>query len=95
MSENVARHGGRRLSTPSAMAGFCCYFACFLGIALGVFIWIVLIASIPIGGTSANNMDGFPTVLLCIFLIGTTPIAALATLILYGSGKKWLTFDLM
>ena len=81
------------------MAGFCCYLACFLGIALGVFIWIVLIASIPIGGTSANNMDGFPTALLCIFLIGMTPIAiaiaAHPTLMLYGPRKKWLTFDLI
>ena len=77
------------------MAGFCCYLVCFLGIALGVFIWIVLIASIPIGGTSANNMDGFTAALLCIFLIGTTPIAALPTLMLYGPRKKWLNFDLM
>ena len=62
--------------------------ACFLGIALCVSIWVVLITSIPIGGTSANNMDGFPAVLLCIFLIGATPMAALPALMLYGPGKK-------
>ena len=62
--------------------------ACCLGIALGVFVWVVLITSIPIGGTSANNMDGFPAVLLCIFLVGATPMAALPALMLYGPGKK-------
>jgi len=62
--------------------------SCFIGIALGVFIWLVLINSIPIGGTSANNMDGFPALLLCIFLLGATPIAALPALMLYGPGKK-------
>ena len=62
--------------------------ACFMVIVLGIFIWIVLISSIPIGGTSANNMDGFPAVLLCIFLVGATPIAALPALMLYGPGKK-------
>ena len=62
--------------------------AFFLGIALGVFIWVVLITSIPIGGTSANNMDGFPAVLLGILLVGATPMAALPALMLYGPGKK-------
>ena len=62
--------------------------ACFLGILSGIFIWIVLIASIPIGGTSANNMDGFPAALLSIFLIGATPIAALPALMLFGPGKQ-------
>ena len=62
--------------------------ACFLGIALGVFIWVVIITSIPIGGTSANNMDGFPAVLLGILLVGATPMAALPALMLYGPGKK-------
>ena len=62
--------------------------ACFLGIALGVFIWVVIITSISIGGTSANNMDGFPEVLLRILLVGATPMAALPALMLYGPGKK-------
>ena len=62
--------------------------ACFLGIVFGVFFWVVLISSIPIGGTSANNMDGIPAALLCLFLIGMTPIAALPALMLYGAGKK-------
>ena len=62
--------------------------ACFLGISLGVFVWIVFIASIPIGGTSANNMDGFPELLLRLFLIGMIPMAALPSLMLYGPGKK-------
>ena len=62
--------------------------ACFLGIVLGIFIWVVFITSIPIGGTSANNMDAFPAVLLCIFLGGSTPMAALPALMLYGPGKK-------
>ena len=62
--------------------------ACFLGITFGVFIWIILIGAIPIGGTSANNMDGFPVLLLKIFLFALTPIAALPALMTYGPGKK-------
>lgn len=62
--------------------------ACFLGIAIGISTWIVLIALIPIGGTSANDMDGFPALLLSTFLIGLTPVASLPALILYGPGNK-------
>ena len=62
--------------------------ACFLGIALGTFIWIVLVTSIPVGETSAQSMEGFPAFLLCTFLLALTPVSALPALMLYGPGKK-------
>ena len=61
---------------------------CFLLIIIGIFSWIIFIASIPMSGASANNMDGLLGVLLCLFLAGATPIAALPALVLYGPGKK-------
>ena len=39
-------------------------------------------------GASANNMDGLLGVLLCLFLAGATPIAALPALVLCGPGKN-------
>ena len=61
---------------------------CFLGICFGVCVWMLLIGLIHVGGTSANNMDGFPALLLKIFLLGLTPAAALPALMTYGPGKK-------
>ena len=43
---------------------------------------------IPVGGTSANDMDGFPALLLKTFLIALTPVATLPALMTYGPGKK-------
>ena len=51
--------------------------ACFVGIFIGVYIWVVLIS--PIVPNS---------IYLGLFLIGATPIAALPALIFYGPGKK-------
>ena len=62
--------------------------ACFLGTALGIFIWTVLIKSIPIGEVSAHSMEGYDALLLSAFLLGSTPIAALPALMTYGPGKK-------
>ena len=61
---------------------------CFLGICFGVCVWMMLVGSIPVGGTSANDMDGFPALLLKIFLYTLTPVATLPALITYGPGKK-------
>jgi len=61
---------------------------CFLGICFGVFVWMLLIGLVHVGGTSANNMDGFPALLLQTFLLGLTPLAALPALMTYGPGKK-------
>jgi len=63
-------------------------FGCFLGICFGVCVWMMLVGSIPVGGTSANDMDGFPALLLKIFLYTLTPVAALPALMTYGPGKK-------
>jgi len=61
---------------------------CFLGICFGVCVWMMLVGSIPVGGTSANDMDGFPALLLKIFLYTLTPVATLPALMTYGPGKK-------
>ena len=61
---------------------------CFLGICIGVCVWMMLIGLVPVAGTSANNMDGFPALLLKTFLIALTPVAALPALMTYGPGKK-------
>ena len=61
---------------------------CFLGICFGVCVWMMLVGSIPVGGTSANDMDGFPALLLKIFLYTMTPVATLPALMTYGPGKK-------
>ena len=62
--------------------------ACFLGICFGVCVWIILIGSIQVGGTSANNMDGFPVLLLKIFLFALTPVSTLPALMTFGPGRK-------
>ena len=56
--------------------------SCFVGILLGVYLWVVLITSFLPQSTSL-----FLT-LLGLFMVGATPIAALPALILYGAGKK-------
>ena len=61
---------------------------CFLGICFGVCVWMMLIGLVHVGGTSANNMDGFPSLLLKIFLCALTPVSALPALMTYGPGKK-------
>lgn len=49
---------------------------------------MMLIQLIQVGGTSANNMDGFPALLVKIFLFALTPVATLPALMTYGPGKK-------
>ena len=61
---------------------------CFLGICFGVCVWMMLIGLVYVGETSANDMDGFPALLLKTFLIALTPVAALPALMTYGPGKK-------
>ena len=63
-------------------------FRCFLGICFGVCVWRLLVGLVNVGGTSANDMDGFPALLLKIFLIALTPVAALPALMTYGPGKR-------
>ena len=61
---------------------------CFLGICLGTFIWVLLIALIPLGAVNANNMEGYPALLLKALMLGMTPVSALPALMAYGPGKK-------
>ena len=61
---------------------------CFLGICIGTCVWMLLIRLVPVGGTSANNMDGFPALLLQTFMLGLTPAAALPALMACGPGTK-------
>ena len=61
---------------------------CFLGICFGVCAWILLIELVHVEGISANNMEGFPAVILKVFLFALTPIAALPALMTYGPGKN-------
>ena len=62
--------------------------ACFLGICLGAFIWVLLITLIPVGSVGANNMEGYPVLLLKALMLGMTPVSALPALMAYGPGKK-------
>jgi len=62
--------------------------ACFLGICLGAFIWVLLIALVPVGSVGANNMEGYPALLLKALMLGMTPVSALPALMAYGPGKK-------
>ena len=61
---------------------------CFLGICFGVCVWMMLVGSIPVGGTSANDTDGLPALLQKIFLYTLPPVATLPALMTYGPGKK-------
>ena len=62
--------------------------ACFLGICLGAFIWVLLITLIPVGSVGANNMEGYPALLLKALMLGMTPVSSLPALMAYGPGKK-------
>ena len=61
---------------------------CFLGICLAAFIWVFLIALVPVGSVGANNMEGYPALLLKALMLGMTPVSALPALMAYGPGKK-------
>ena len=62
--------------------------ACFLGICLGAFVWVLLITLVPVGSVGANNMEGYPALLLKALMLGVTPVSALPALMAYGPGKK-------
>ena len=62
--------------------------ACFLGIFLGTFIWVLWITLVPVGSVGANNMEGYPTLLLKALMLGMTPVSALPALMAYGRGRK-------
>ena len=62
--------------------------ACFLGVCLGTFIWVLLIALIPVGSVGSNNMEGYPALLLKALMLGMTPVSAVPALMAYGPGKK-------
>ena len=62
--------------------------ACFLGICLGAYIWVLLITLVPVGSVGANNMEGYPALLLKALMLGMTPFSALPALMAYGPGKK-------
>ena len=61
---------------------------CFLGIALGVSLWIVMLLPLFEVSISANNLDDFERFLLYLVLFGATPLAAFPALFLFGPGKK-------
>ena len=61
---------------------------CFLGICLAAFIWVSLIALVPVGSVNANNMEGYSELLLKAFMLGMTPVSALPALIAHGPAKK-------
>ena len=60
---------------------------CLFGISLCIFLWIALILPFFSISVSTNNLDDFPKLLLFLFILGFTPVAALPSLILYGPGK--------
>ena len=62
---------------------------CFLGIAIGVFLWISLF--LPLlneQNCSANNCSDYSNLLMYVSLVGATPLAAFPAIFLYGPGKK-------
>ena len=62
--------------------------ACFLGICLYAFLWILLIGSIPVGPVGSNTSEGYPALLLQALMLGLTPLTALPALMAYGPEKK-------
>ena len=61
---------------------------CFLGAALGVFLWVTLLlpfAAISVGG---NNLDQLPRSLISVMLVGATPFAAFPAILFYGGSSK-------
>ena len=61
---------------------------CFLGICLGAFIWVLLIALIPVGQVGSNSLEGYPALLLKALMLGLAPVSALPALIAYGPRKN-------
>ena len=60
---------------------------CLFGISLCTFLWIALILPFFNISVATNNLEDFPRLMLFLFLLGFTPVAALPSLILYGPGK--------
>lgn len=58
---------------------------CFLGIVLGVFLWISVFLPWLKG---VSEWDWIPLLLLDLSLIGATPVAAFPAILLYGAGRK-------
>ena len=62
---------------------------CFLGIALGVFLWIALfLPMLTSVNVSAADLSDYPTLLLYLSLVGATPSAAFPAIVFFGPGKK-------
>ena len=62
---------------------------CFLGIALGVFLWIALfLPMLTTVNVSAADLSDYPKLLLYLSLVGATPSAAFPAIVLFGPGKK-------
>ena len=62
---------------------------CFLGIALGVFLWIALfLPMLTTVNVSAADLSDYPKLLLYLSLLGATPSAAFPAIVLFGPGKK-------
>ena len=61
---------------------------CLLGICLVAFMWVLLIALVPVGSVGANNMEGYPALLLKALMLSMTPVFAVPALMAYGPGKK-------
>jgi len=62
--------------------------ACFLGICLSGFIWVLLITLLPVGSLALANMESYPALLLKALMLGMTAFSALPALMAYGPGKK-------
>ena len=62
--------------------------ACFLGVCLSAFVWVLLIALIPVGPVGLNNMEGYPALLLKALMVGMTPVSAIPAIMACGPGKK-------
>ena len=58
---------------------------CFLGIVLGVFLWISVFLPWLKG---VSEWDWILLILLDLSLIGATPLAAFPAILLYGAGRK-------
>jgi hypothetical protein len=63
-------------------------FACFLGICLSTFVWVLLVALIPVGPVGLHNMEGYPALLFKALMLGMTPVSAVPAIMACGPGKK-------
>ena len=61
---------------------------CFIGIVLGIFLWIAIILPLFEVSVGANNLDELDKLLLYLVIFGATPSAAFPALLLYGPSKK-------